>query len=99
METLRTLNKLLKEKGLADNTEVTRFKGKYHLLHICKNGVPVPLVISKDIEEIKNHIMENIMCPECGSTNTSKASKVWRARQKVQRYRCGHCGRLFVPKN
>ena len=55
-ETLRTLNKLLKDNGLNENTEVTRFKGKYHLLHICKNGVPVPLIISKDVTEIKNHI-------------------------------------------
>lgn len=56
METMGSLNKLLKEKGHSENTEVTRYKGKYHLLHICKNGVPVPLVISKDITEIKEHI-------------------------------------------
>ena len=56
METLRTLNKLLKEKGLAETEEVTRYRGKYHLLHICKNGMPVPLVISKDASEIKDHI-------------------------------------------
>lgn len=56
METTRELNKLLKENGLSENTEVTRHKGKYHLLHICGNGVPVPLIISKDIMEIKNHI-------------------------------------------
>ncbi|KKK68075.1 hypothetical protein LCGC14_2947670 [marine sediment metagenome] len=55
-ETARTLNKFLRDKGLGDNTEVTRYKGKYHLLHICENGVPVPLVISKDITEIKDHI-------------------------------------------
>ena len=56
METMRTLNKLLKEKGLSDNTEVTRYQGKYHLLHICNNGAPVPTIISKDISEIKDHI-------------------------------------------
>ncbi|KKN57562.1 hypothetical protein LCGC14_0561080 [marine sediment metagenome] len=55
-DTIRTLNKLLKEKGVSDNTEITRYKGKYHLLHICKNGVPVPLIISKDITKIKDHI-------------------------------------------
>jgi len=55
-ETMRTLNKLLKEQGLSENTEVTRYQGKYHLLHICKNGVPVPLIISKDIAEIRGHI-------------------------------------------
>jgi hypothetical protein len=56
VESVRTLNKLLKENGRSDDTEVTRFKGKYHLLHICKNGVPVPLIISKDISEIKEHM-------------------------------------------
>ena len=56
MESMITLKKLLKENGLDDNTEVTRYQGKYHLLHICANGVPVPLIISKDITEIKDHI-------------------------------------------
>ncbi len=56
MTNLRTLNKLLTAKGVGDNTEVTRYKGKYHLLHICKNGVPVPLIISKDASEIEAHI-------------------------------------------
>ena len=55
-ETMRSLNKILKEKGVSDNAEVTRYKGKYHLLHICGNGVPVPLIISKDITDIKDHI-------------------------------------------
>ena len=56
MENIRSLNKLLKEKGHSENTEVTRFKGEYYLLHICNNGVPVPLIHSKDIFEIKNHM-------------------------------------------
>jgi hypothetical protein len=56
METMRTLNKLLKGKGKSESTEVTRFKGEYYLLHICKNGVPAPLCHSKDIAEIKKHI-------------------------------------------
>jgi hypothetical protein len=55
-DTLRTLNKLLEEKGKDDNTEVTRFKGEFYLLHICQNGVPVPLYHSKDGEEIRNQI-------------------------------------------
>jgi len=55
MENLRTLNKLLKEKGTT-NKEVTRFKGKYYLLHICKNNNPVPLVVSKDAQDIRNFI-------------------------------------------
>lgn len=36
-------------------------------------------------------------CPECKSTQTTKAGKVWKARQQVQRYRCSDCGRLFTP--
>ena len=53
---LRPLNKLLKEKGLSTNHEVTRFKGKYHLLHICKNGNPVPYVVSEDATDIEDCI-------------------------------------------
>ena len=53
---VRDLRKVLKESGKSETTEITTHQGKYHLLHICRNGVPVPLIISKDIEEIKNHI-------------------------------------------
>ena len=53
---LRSLNKLLKEKGASHNTEVTKHKGKYYLLHICKNNVPVPLYYSKDPKDILNQI-------------------------------------------
>ncbi len=56
MTDLRTLNRMLRDNNLSDNTEVTRYKGKYHLLHICKNGVPVPLIISEDASEIEDHI-------------------------------------------
>ncbi len=55
-DTVGTLNKLLKDKGASDNTEVTRYKGRYHLLHICGNGVPVPTIISKDAQDIRNEI-------------------------------------------
>ena len=55
-ETMRTLNKVLKDSGHSEDTEVTRYQGKYHLLHIFKNGVAVPYIISKDITEIKDHI-------------------------------------------
>ncbi|KKN31348.1 hypothetical protein LCGC14_0824990 [marine sediment metagenome] len=55
-ETVATLNKLLKKRGCGDTEEVTRYQGKYHLLHICKNGAPVPLAISKDATEIRDHI-------------------------------------------
>jgi hypothetical protein len=53
---LKALNKLVEEKGMSDNTEVTWFKNKYHLLHILRNGVPIPYVISRDATEIKNYI-------------------------------------------
>ena len=53
---IRTLNKQLEEKGLSDTKEVTRYKGKYYLLHICANGVPVPLNLSKNIQDIKDAI-------------------------------------------
>jgi len=56
MTTTRELRKVLKDKGRSEDTEITKYKGKYHLLHICKNGMPVPLVITEDIEEIKSHI-------------------------------------------
>ncbi len=55
-DTVRTLNKLLKEKGSSKNTEVTRYKGKYHLLHICRNGVPAPTIISTDTQDIRDGI-------------------------------------------
>ena len=75
MITTRTLNKLLKENGVGDNTEVTRHQGKYHLLHICKNGVPVPLIISKDITKIKDHI-DFIVWRTKGTGNTIQAEHI-----------------------
>ncbi len=56
MTTARALRKVLTESGHNEDTEITKYKGKYHLLHIFKNGIPVPLIISEDIEEIKDHI-------------------------------------------
>ena len=35
-------------------------------------------------------------CPECESEKSAKAGFSWRARKKVQRYRCLDCGRSFV---
>ncbi len=55
-ETVATLNKLLNTRGYGDTEEVTRYQEKYHLLHICKNGAPVPLIISKDIADIRDYI-------------------------------------------
>jgi hypothetical protein len=60
-ETMGTLNKILKENGRGDDTEVTRFKGEYWLLHICGNGAPVPLNHDKDIMEIKKAIELEIL--------------------------------------
>jgi hypothetical protein len=55
MENLKTLNKLLKNKGLT-NKEVTRQKKDYYLLHICKNNNPVPLIITENPLDIKDFI-------------------------------------------
>lgn len=52
-----TLNRILKAKGLDQSTEVTRHKGTYYLLHICKNGTPVPMVYSKDIATIQKEAL------------------------------------------
>jgi hypothetical protein len=49
---LRSLNKLVTD----ENTEITRFKGKYHVLHILHNGVPVPLFISENPKEIASYL-------------------------------------------
>jgi hypothetical protein len=54
--TLRTLNAMLKKKGLDHNTEATK-KGKdYFLLHICKNGNPAPLFISQNPKDVLDYI-------------------------------------------
>lgn len=55
--TLRDVNNLLKKKGIADNTEATHYKGKYWLLHICKNNVPVPLFSSKNVKDVYDYAM------------------------------------------
>lgn len=41
----------------------------------------------------------NIKCPECKSTSYSKAGYSVRDRQKVQRYRCNKCLRVFTPED
>ena len=53
--TRRTINIFLKKKRII-NKEVTRYKGEFWLLHICKNDVPVPLFHSKDIVEVFNEL-------------------------------------------
>ena len=35
-------------------------------------------------------------CPECKSTKLAKAGKTWRKRERVQRWRCLECGRVFT---
>ncbi len=52
--TTRDVRKLIKDK---EKTELTTYRGKYHLLHIANNGVPVPLMISKNLDEIENEIL------------------------------------------
>jgi hypothetical protein len=57
-ENIATLNKRLKELGYA-NKEITRHKGEYYLLHICKNNTPVPLYHCKDSFNMRNHLEAN----------------------------------------
>ena len=40
-----------------------------------------------------------IKCPECQTTKVTKAGFTWQDRKQVQRYRCGICGRLFLPND
>lgn len=55
MVNLRRLEKKLEAKGIK-NTEVTK-KGKdYYVLHICRNGVPVPLIKTEDKTELLNYL-------------------------------------------
>lgn len=37
-------------------------------------------------------------CPECGSEKVVKAGWTWRARKRIQQYRCNSCGHYFIPK-
>ena len=49
---LRALNKLVK----TPRTEITRYKGEYYVLHICRNDVPAPLFHSKSAQETADYI-------------------------------------------
>jgi hypothetical protein len=52
---LRKINSDLRKQGF-DNIEVTR-KGKdYYVIHILRNGVPVPLFKTQDKKELKNYM-------------------------------------------
>ena len=51
-KSIKDLNKLLKDK----TKEVTKHKGKYYLLHILKNGRPVPLYFSDNLKDIEKQI-------------------------------------------
>jgi len=55
MSNCRRIEKMLEKKGI-DNVEVTKHKGKYHVLHICKSNVPVPLFITEDREELRGYL-------------------------------------------
>ena len=56
MSNLNELRKLIQDK---DRTEITRHKGEYWILHICKNNVPVPLYHDKNADIIKSEIIKN----------------------------------------
>jgi hypothetical protein len=51
---VREVRKLIKNKK---RTELTTYMGKYHLLHITSNNVPIPLIITKDLKQIKDEII------------------------------------------
>ena len=54
-ENIKSLNKRLKELG--NTTEkITRCKGRYYLLHIRGNNMPVPLYYCKSAFYMRNHI-------------------------------------------
>jgi hypothetical protein len=52
---LRKINADLRKKGFG-NTEVTRKGNDYFVLHILKNGIPVPVFKTQDTHELKNYI-------------------------------------------
>ena len=52
---IRTAKKILKNKNI-NNVEVTKYKGEYWILHICKNNNPVPLYHDKNIVEIITYL-------------------------------------------
>jgi len=49
------LENKLKNKGI-ENTEITRQGRQYYVLHICKNGAPVPLCTTTDRKELQEYI-------------------------------------------
>ena len=58
MNNLKMLNDMLEDRA---NEEVTWYRGKYHFLHICQNGNPVPYFISENAHEIKDYINHFIL--------------------------------------
>ena len=54
----------------------------------------IPGQIRLSIKE--EYIMQD--CPECNSTDLVKAGKTWKARQRVQRWRCKKCGLIFTER-
>jgi hypothetical protein len=55
MVNLIRLEKKLQDKGIT-NVEVTKKNRDYYVLHICKNGVPVPLIKTQDRKELKQYL-------------------------------------------
>lgn len=55
MVNLKRLEKKLIAKGIL-NVEVTKDKKKYYVLHICRNGIPVPLWTSEDRTDLLKYL-------------------------------------------
>ncbi len=70
--TIKTINSFLKEKKIT-NKEVTKYKGEYLVLHICKNGVPVPLFHHRLISEAFSYL--KLIAIESAKHNQLKSNK------------------------
>jgi hypothetical protein len=55
MTNLVKLEKKLRDKDIL-NLEVTKDKKKYYVLHICRNGMPVPLFYTEVKKELLKYL-------------------------------------------
>lgn len=69
----KNIENLLKEKGIG-NIELTKYKNKYHVLHICQNNMPVPLFISEDKGKFLDYIKVHYEI-DVGSKKTPRKKK------------------------
>lgn len=53
--TKQRLEQAIEKKGIK-NLEITWHKRKYHVLHICKNNVPVPEWVGTDKDDLRNYL-------------------------------------------